>query len=59
MSMPPHSDWRSIVGLLVAVGSACYLIAGEPCESALRRLSAQAARHLQHLSSHCHDHHHG
>jgi hypothetical protein len=38
MSIPPPSHWRAVLGLLVAIGSACYLIADEP-----RELSAQAA----------------
>jgi hypothetical protein len=32
MPTPPPSSWRAVVALLVALGSACYLIAGEPLE---------------------------
>jgi hypothetical protein len=32
MPIPPRSNWRAVVALLVALGSACYLSAGEPLE---------------------------
>jgi hypothetical protein len=32
MPIPPPSNWRAVVALFVALGSARYLIAGEPLE---------------------------
>jgi hypothetical protein len=46
MSVPPPSHWRAVLGLLVAVGSACYLIADEPLEPSARAADIVAIRVL-------------
>lgn len=44
MSVPPPSHWRAVLVLLVAVGSACYLIADAPHEPSAHAADIVAVR---------------